>query len=173
MKGITLIGMPGAGKSTIGKLLAKHLRFRFLDLDDLIRQKEGIDIDKILQNKGNEEFSRLETNYTLQQNLSDTVFSPGGSIIYSPQAMEKIKQGTMIIYLETSLEEIKKRLDENIKRQNTIVDLKEKGIDRLYKERIPLYKYYADKTINCCQLNRCSNSKIIVAKILQLINPKR
>ncbi|MFA5386414.1 MAG: shikimate kinase [Candidatus Paceibacterota bacterium] len=173
MKGITLIGMPGAGKSTIGKLLAKHLRFKFLDLDILINQKEGIDIDEILQNKGDEEILRLETDYTLQQNLSDTVFSPGGSIIYSPQAMEKIKQETTVIYLETPLKEIRKRLNGKIKRQNTIVGLREKGIDKLYEERIPLYKSYADSTVNCCQSNRCLNSKIIVANILQTIGQKR
>lgn len=148
MKGITLIGMPGSGKSTVGKLLANRLNLNFVDLDLLIKEKTGKTHQEILKEKGEQDFIRLEEALTLPLNLDKTVFSPGGSIIYSPAAMAKLMRETNIFYLNLPLEEIKKRLGENIDYRG-IVGLKEKGIEGLFEERVPVYQSCAHHTLDC------------------------
>lgn len=152
MKGITLIGMPGSGKSTIGKILAEKLGWNFIDLDILIKEKTGKTHAEILEEKGNQELLRLEDNLTFSLNLADAVFSPGGSIVYSALAMERLRKETIIIYLELSLSEIKSRLGDKIDGRG-IVGLKEKGLEKLFKERDFLYRKYAQKVINCSGLS--------------------
>lgn len=164
MKGITLIGMPGAGKSTIGKMLAKQIGFKFVDLDILIKEKEGRSHADILEKDGAEALLKAEEKYTLELDFAKTIFSPGGSITYSPRAMEKLKNDTTIFYLKLPLIEIEKRLGKNIFSRG-IVGLKEKGIDDLFAERIPLYESFAHYTISCFALT----DKSIVSKIINLI----
>lgn len=164
MKGITLIGMPGAGKSTIGKLLAKKLGYKFVDLDFLIKEKEGRSHADILEKDGVEALLGVEEKHTLDLDLDKIVFSPGGSIIYSPEAMEKLKDETRIIYLELPLGDIKKRLGKNIETRG-IVGLKEKGPENLFQERTPLYESFADHIIHCANLE----DKKIVEKINEIL----
>ncbi len=147
-KGITLIGMPGAGKSTIGRMLATRLGFSFVDLDNLIRDREGKTHSQIAREKGDAELSRLEEFYTLGINLEKTVFAPGGSIVYLPLAMEKITAETKVIYLDTPLEMIAENLGYQID-QRGIIGLKEKGLAGVFAERRPLYERYAYDRINC------------------------
>ncbi len=151
MKSITLIGMPGSGKSTIGRLLAQRLKTRFLDLDETIRDKEKKTHSQIMKESGEKELLKLEEFYTLGLDFSSLVFSPGGSIVYSPKAMEKIKKESRVVYLELPLEEIKKRLGNEAENRG-IVGLAEKGVGKLFGERTPLYKKFADFTLNCSGL---------------------
>lgn len=162
MRGITLIGMPGAGKSTIGKMLARKLKFRFVDLDILIKEKEGRSHAKILEEDGAKELLRLENLHTLDSDLSKTVFSPGGSIIYSKPAMEKLEKETSVFYLDMPLGKIRRRLGKNLNTRG-IVGLKEKGLEGLFNERAPLYKKYAHYIINCSVIG----DKTIANEILQ------
>ncbi|HUZ92799.1 MAG TPA: shikimate kinase, partial [Candidatus Paceibacterota bacterium] len=94
--GITLIGMPGSGKSTIGKLLSKRLSFRFIDLDLFIKEKGGESHDTIANVQGESALLGLEEKYALALDLDRAVFSPGGSIIYSKKAMEKLRKETAV-----------------------------------------------------------------------------
>lgn len=151
-KGITLIGMPGSGKSTIGRLLAGRLGFTFVDLDNLIRDKEGKTHAQIAREKGDAELSRLEEFYTLGLNFENTVFAPGGSIVYSSGAMEKLRRDTEIIYLKLPLAEIGSRLSGNLETRG-IVGLKEKGLDGLFAERSVLYEKFAHWSVNCSGLS--------------------
>lgn len=164
MKGITLIGMPGSGKSTIGRLLAQQLMARFIDLDALICEKEKKSHSQIMKENGEKELLKLEEIYTLGLDFASLVFSPGGSIIYSPKAMEKIKKESKVVYLEVPLKEIKKRLGREAKNRG-IVGLAEKGIDGLFLERTPLYRNCADTIINCSGLS----VKEIIGKINEIL----
>lgn len=171
MRVITFIGMPSSGKSTIGKLLAKRLKWKFIDLDDLIKKEEGMNVNEILEQKGEKELLRLENSYTLRQNFSNVVFSPGGSIIYSDEAMGKLKKETTIIYLEAPLKDIKKRIEKH-SRKEAVVGLKEKGIVNLFEERAPIYKSNADHVIDCSVSSRCSNRDFLVNYIISLLPVK-
>jgi len=171
MRGITLIGMPSSGKSTIGKLLAERLKWSFIDLDNLIEKEERTSVNEILEQKGEKELLRLENGYTLRQDLSDVVFSPGGSIIYADEAMRKIRKDTITVYLEISLEEIKKRINKH-RRKQAIIGLKEKGIAGLYEERTRIYKLNADHIIDCSVFNQGFDHNSLVNYIISLLPVK-
>lgn len=163
-KGITLIGMPGAGKSTIGKQLAELLGWKFVDLDVLINKGESQSPAEIIRERGEREFIELEEKYVLALDLAEIVFSPGGSIIYSPKAMAKLQSETNIVYLDLPLEEIRKRLGRNLEPRG-IIGLALSGLDNLYRERILLYQKFAHHTVSCAGLNE----KEIIDKIYKLL----
>ena len=145
---ITLIGMPGAGKSFYGKLLAKELNYHFIDIDALI-EAEGMKIAEILTHRGNKKFSEIETEKTLSlQNITNTVIAPGGSVIYSEKAMEHLQKIGAILYLEVPLKLLMQRVSQRDRNKETpILGLQEKGWAALYAERTQLYKKYANITI--------------------------
>ena len=125
MNNVTLIGMPGSGKSTIGVILAKALRYEFLD---------------------SEKFKEIENQVNADIHVTDTVIAPGGSVIYCDEAMEHLKSIGKVIYLKLSLESLSKRLG-NLKGRGVL--LKDgQSLKDLYEERIPLYEKYADITID-------------------------
>lgn len=144
---LTLIGMPGAGKSTIGKKLAGELKYNFIDIDKKIEKIEKKSIQKILDSLGEKGFVLVEEREILKLNgVSNAVISPGGSVIYSKKSMELLKKISVIIFLKSSLKKIKKRIY-NINNRG-IVGLREKGFEKLYKEREKLYNKYANIIIN-------------------------
>ena len=140
MNNVTLIGMPGSGKSTIGVILAKALRYEFLDSDLLIQKEEKRKLSEIIAQDGPERFMEIENRVNVAIHVTDTVIAPGGSVIYCEEAMEHLKSIGKVIYLKLSLEALSKRLG----------DLKGRGVllKDLYEERVPLYEKYADITID-------------------------
>ena len=167
MRGITLIGMPGSGKSTIGKLSAAKIDFDFLDLDVYIAANEKKNVATIVRENGEVPLISLEEKYALEVPLVDTVLSPGGSIVYSPRAMERLQKETTVIFLDVSLEEIRRRLD-NIAERG-IVGLREKSLEELYRERVPLYRKYAHATVDATKLSEGE----IVEKCVKLLPLKK
>lgn len=148
---ITLIGMSGVGKSRIGKLLAAELNYRFVDIDRIIEKQYGKRLQNIVDCLGDEEFLKLEENAILSiGEASNAVICPGGSSIYSEKAMKFLKGISKIVFLNASLEQIKRRVPDFSGRG--IVGLKEKGLERLFEERLPLYRKYADKTVDLSDL---------------------
>jgi shikimate kinase len=144
---ITLIGMSGVGKSRIGQLLAEKLHYSFIDIDRLMEKNSGTKLQEIIDCLGDRKFIEAEAEAILSiGKVSDTVISPGGSAIYSERALEFLKRISTVVFLNASLGEIKRRTP-NFS-QRGIVGLKEKGLERLFEERQPLYKRYADVTIN-------------------------
>ena len=144
---ITLIGMCGVGKSVIGKQLAKKLGFRFVDVDDLIEEQQQIGLQKIIDNHGNKGFIEAEEKAILSlSSLDNCIFTPGGSVVYSEKAMEFLQNNSQIIFLNDTLNNIQKRVEN--KESRGILGFKEKGLDGLYHERLPLYKKYSGLTIS-------------------------
>lgn len=143
MQGILLIGMPGAGKSSLGKRVAEILGFKFFDGDTEI-EKEHPDRQGFLDKYGDEAYIRMEEETILVLPAENSVLSPGGSIIYSRKCTEHLKP-CFKVFLYASLETIKKRLTDADRRG--IVRLKEIGLESLYVEREKLYRGYADLAI--------------------------
>ena len=145
-KNITLIGMPGVGKSTIGVVLAKVLGYQFLDSDLLIQKQEGRKLHQIISQEGNEGFKIIENRVKASIQAEETVIATGGSVIYCPEAMEHLKSIGTVVYLKLSLEPLSKRLG-NLKGRGVL--LKEgQTLEDLYRERTPLYEKYADIVID-------------------------
>jgi shikimate kinase len=147
MEGVTLIGMAGAGKSTIGKKLAGELNYSFIDLDHVITERQGMSYHEVLKRLGDQKFLEIENEYTLDLDLHDSVFAPGGSIVYCPGAMEKIREETHVAYLSVSIETIRNRL-KNALEQRGIVGMPAKSLEEIYAERSNLYSQYANSTID-------------------------
>ena len=142
---VVLIGMPGAGKSTLGVLLAKLMGYSFVDTDILMQQKYGALLGQILKQNGNEAFLRLEEEMMLSLDMRDTVIATGGSAIYSEAGMAHLRQGNVCVYLDVPYELIRMRLG-NLKQRGVVLP---QGftLRNLYDERTPLYRRYADISV--------------------------
>ena len=147
MKNITLIGMPGSGKSTVGVVLAKTLGYDFLDSDLVIQKKTGKRLSSSIEELGIEGFIELEDQVNSGINVENTVIATGGSAVYGDNAMKHFKDISMVIYLKLPYESIRKRLGDLNKRG--VVIREGSTLEDLYKERVPLYEKYADMIVEC------------------------
>lgn len=142
---ITLIGMPGAGKSTVGVILSKIVNLNFTDTDLLIQQSQGQKLCDIITEKGVDAFLDIEKEVITNTAFQNTVIATGGSVIYKKETMEYLKSISKVIYIDVSLEEIARRVKNMQKRG--VVALHAQTIDELYIERKPLYQQYADLSV--------------------------
>ncbi len=170
-KSITLIGMAGVGKSFIGRRLAKLLDFEFIDTDDVLEEKTGHSLQELLDQKGEVNFIKLESQtITNLGNIQNKIISPGGSVIYSAKAMDFLKNNSNIVYLADSYGRIINRV-KNLNNRG-IVGLKNKSFEQLYAERKKLYKKSADLTINLSYLqtdDKELKAKEVTEKIIAAI----
>lgn len=143
MKNIVLIGMPGTGKSVVGRALAQRLGYTFVDADDVIVETSGKTLPEILRRDGLEAFLKIEEQVGRTMKFESTVIATGGSMVLSEAAMEHLKQDSVIIWLETPLSQISGRMP---------ADLTDRGIAapagmtlrEIYLQRQPLYAKFAD-----------------------------
>ena len=148
---ITLIGMPGVGKSTIGVILAKVLGADFVDSDLVIQHQCHKKLSQIISEEGLEGFLRIEEDINCTISPEHAVIATGGSVIYGPKAMEHFKAISTVVYLRIDYDHLVHRLG----------DLDERGVAHrpdqtlldLYHERCALYEQYADITIDETDLN--------------------
>ena len=146
-KNITMIGMPGSGKSTYGVVLAKRLGYRFVDSDLLIQEKYDKLLWQIIEEKGLDGFLEIEEEVNASIDGECTVIAPGGSVIYGRKAMEHFKSIGKVVYLKQSLSELKKSVGDLTTRG--VAMKKGQTFDDLYDERTLLYEKYADIVIAC------------------------
>jgi len=147
MKNIVLTGMPGAGKSTAGVILAKTLGMKFIDTDIAIQEREGRLLQEIIDTQGPDSFLETEKNAILSLRCHGTVIATGGSVVFSSRAMEYLKRDGVVVYLEVSFEEMEQRL-RNITARGIVLHAGQ-GLRDMYNERAPLYEKYADITVGC------------------------
>jgi shikimate kinase len=144
---IILIGMPAAGKSTVGVLLAKQLRMGFMDTDLLIQSGENCYLRDIIAAQGNQGFFAVEERYLRRVTARGYVIATGGSAVYSPAAMNHLGNLGTIVYLHSSLSQLEERLA-NITDRG-VVHAPGETIADLYRQRTPLYERYAEITVAC------------------------
>ena len=149
---VTLIGMPGAGKSTIGIILAKNLGLGFIDTDVLIQINQQKSLQQIINESDHLHLRAIEEEEILKIAIEGHVIATGGSVAYSEKAMTYLKSISNIIFLEVSFEELKRR----IKNFDTrgIAKANNQSFGDLYQERQALYRKYADVIINCSELDQ-------------------
>ncbi len=162
-RNIVLIGMPGAGKSTVGVLLAKALRYSFIDTDVMIQSREGRGLQEIIDSLGADAFCRMEERRLLELELTRHVIATGGSAVYSRAAMEHLKRGGLAAWLYLPLELLARRLDDQSTRG--IVFEPGQTLAELFAQRRPLYEKHADLTIDTTGLTQDQ----VVAAILNRV----
>ena len=143
---IVLIGMPGAGKSTIGVILAKVLGMNFIDSDLLIQEQEGLLLKDIIKKEGQQGYIDIENQVNKDISVENTVIATGGSVVYCPEAMEHFRATSKLVYIKLSYDTINKRLG-NIRQRGVVLRDGQTLLD-LYEERIPLYERYAHITVD-------------------------
>lgn len=143
---IVLIGMPGAGKSTIGVILAKVLGYQFVDSDLVIQKQENRLLHEIIAADGLEKFIEIENQVNSELEAENSVIATGGSVIYGKEAMEHLRSIGKIVYIKLSYKAISKRLG-NIKQRGVVLK-KGQNLQGLYEERCPLYEKYADLIVD-------------------------
>ncbi|MEG1658030.1 MAG: shikimate kinase [Oscillibacter sp.] len=149
MKNIVLIGMPGTGKSAVGRALADKRGYAFVDVDDLIAAAGGKSLPDLLRTEGLGAFLDLESRVGAAVDCENTVIATGGSMVLSEAAMTHLRENGVIIWLETPLSQINDRMPE---------DLVDRGIAapagmtlrEIYEQRQPLYARYADLIVASC-----------------------
>lgn len=143
---IVLIGMPGSGKTTVGRALAEALGAPFVDCDDLIRAREGKSLEQIIEERGTDGFLALEEEVNARLSAENCVIAPGGSVVYGKRAMAHLQEIGRIVYLRLPCTEIERRLSDPKGRG---VAMKEGyTLKDLYEERTPLYEKYADIAVD-------------------------
>ena len=163
-KNLTLTGMMGVGKSTIGKILAKKLNFKFVDIDKMIEDKEGLSINFIFKNKSESYFRKIESDITLAElKKYKSVISLGGGAFLNDAIRKSAKKLSASFWLDVPINSLIKRLKKNNKRplllkKNTIEEIK-----KIYFNRKKIYNE-ADYKIKCDSLK----SEEIALKIIDL-----
>ena len=143
---IILIGMPGAGKSTVGVLLAKRLGYHFVDTDLLLQIEQQCRLQQIIARVGLDTFKQLEADVLCNLKATHSVIATGGSAVYSELAMARLKKLGQLVFIDIPLQELLGRVH----------DMDDRGLvigpnetyEHLYAERHPLYKRYAEATIH-------------------------
>lgn len=163
MNNIVLTGMPSAGKSTIGIILAKVLGYSFIDSDVLIQEQEQKLLKDIIKEKGIDGFLTIENDVNKNIKTSHTIIATGGSAIYGEEAMNHFKDEDIVVYIKLSYETIENRLG-NIRQRGVVIKNGRTLLD-LYNERCPLYERYAHIIIDAENLNPEELMEQIVFKI--------
>jgi len=149
VKNLVFIGMPSAGKSTVGVIIAKKRGMFFVDTDVLLQTGQGRLLQDIINRDGIEKFLEIEESTIVSLECENTVIATGGSAVYEEQAMEHLKQNAIVVYLHIDMETVNKRLN-NIRTRGVVLSPGQ-TLEEAYAERKPLYEKYADICIDCSE----------------------
>jgi len=166
-KNITLIGMAGAGKSSVGKRLAEKLGYRLLEIDAKLEKTHRMKLQQILDDFGETAFVEFEEREILALgDIEKCLISPGGSAIYSSRAMNFLKSISTVIFLDVPYSVIQKRLRNPGSRG--IIGLRDSDLKSLFDQRMLMYRSWADLEIPVADT---ASIEEVVKKILQNIHP--
>lgn len=146
-KSVILIGMPGAGKSTIGVMLAKELAKDFIDTDVLIQVREGKTLQEIMDESDYLNLRRIEEEVLLETDLPNHVIATGGSVVYGDAGMQHMKRYGPVVFLNVSLAELTRRIHNYESRG--IARRPDQSFQEVFDERNKLYRHYADIVVDC------------------------
>lgn len=148
MSNVILIGMPSAGKSTVGNRLSQLLGYGFIDCDAVIENEEGAPLSVLIERDGAEGFLEIEARVCRGIAAQHCVIATGGSACYLPQAMTHFRSLGKIVYLRIEAEEVERRIPDFTAR-GVVMRGNVRTVRELYAQRAPLYEEYADLTVLC------------------------
>jgi len=147
---IVLIGMPGAGKSTVGVLLAKMTSRAFVDTDLLIQASQARSLQEIVDKDGHLALRRIEEEVLLGLDCRNHVIATGGSAAYSDAAMVHLKAHGIIVFLDVNLATLQARVPDFSTRG--LAKRPDQNFADLFEERFSLYTRHADFTVHCSDM---------------------
>ncbi len=159
-KNIILIGMPGAGKSTVGVLLSKETGLDFIDTDVAIQVREGKTLQQIVDQQGYLALRAIEQEVIAELHCKNTVIATGGSAVYGARAMRQLKQNGIVVFIDVPITQLLRRIGNFDTRG--IASKSGQSFEALYAERLALYQQYADIHISAGG----QSSQQVLAKIL-------
>jgi len=163
-KNLTLTGMMGVGKSTIGKAVSKRLSMDFVDIDKVIEERLKLSIQKIFERKGEVFFRKLEEKITLEElKKNNRIISLGGGAFMNVKIRNYIILNTKSFWLDLNIEKLSKRLNTSKKRPLLVDKNIKLTLEKIYNERKRTYSL-ANYRIDCNNLN----TSLIVKKIIEL-----
>lgn len=168
MNSIILVGMPGAGKSTIGLLLAKELAKDFIDTDVLIQVREGTTLQSILDERGYLALREIEEQVLLESKFSNHIIATGGSAVYSEVGMQQLRSLGPVVFLDVSLHALRQRIHNYDSRG--IARRPDQSFADLFEERRQLYCRYADITVDCEDMDQESLVQALLISLQQSPN---
>ena len=163
---VILIGMPGVGKSTLGRLLSQRLAMPFVDTDQLIEDAAGCSLQAIVDQGGFDALVRWEESAILTQDFTAQVVATGGSVVYSDRAMEHLGGFGPRLWLRLGLDELGQRLD-NFAQRGIARRQQDADIQELFDERCPLYQQYSDRVVDLDGLDEAAAQERILAILQQ------
>ena len=168
-KRVVLVGPMGAGKSTIGRMLAKELGYRFLDSDRIIEERCGANIPWIFDVEGEDGFRQRETAMLDElSNERGTVLATGGGAVMRAENRGLLKKNSVVIYLKTSIDQQVERTRKDRNRPLLQNDDPEGVLRRLFAIRDPLYTELADIVM----FTDRKSPRLVVRQLVNRINPK-
>ena len=162
---IVLIGMPGAGKSTVGVVLAKILNKQFVDVDLVIQNQMGKTLQTLIDELGPDGFIDIENEILCSIEAEGSIIATGGSAVYSDAAMKYLSAIGTVVYLEISYESLLDRLSDLQERGVVLKGGVSMSLRELYEERKPLYERYAGLTVNVDGLTITAAARRIAAAL--------
>jgi shikimate kinase len=160
---VTLIGMPGSGKTTVGQHLARHWGYTFFDTDHFIEAGEGKRLEQIIDAVGFDEFLQIEASYVQRVTATKQIISTGGSVIYVDAAMQYLRQISTVVYLNVPLNDLEARLGD-LKARGVVI-APGRTVADLWRERHPLYLKYAHLTVTCTGDNPEQSGREVVERV--------
>jgi len=143
--------MPGAGKSTVGIILAKLTSRDFVDTDVLIQTSQGRVLQEIVDTEGHMVLRKIEEDIILGLHCDHHVIATGGSAVYSPVAMKHLKSKGIVVFLDVDLTTLESRVHDFDTRG--LAKRPDQTLSELFEERIVLYRKFADVTVDCVDLS--------------------
>ena len=166
---IVLIGMPGAGKSTLGIVLAKIVGYDFIDADLVIQNQCDKTLQKLLDACGPEGFIAVENQVLSDLKAERSVIATGGSAVYSDEAMKHLSEIGHVVYLQISYDELKSRLSDLQERGVVLKNGVGMSLHELFDERKPLYEKYAEVTVNVDDLTITAAARKVASALKGLV----
>ena len=162
-KSLILVGMPGAGKSTVGVMLAKELAKDFIDTDLLIQLRAGKTLQDIIDEQGYQALRQIEEATLVDHEFFNHIVATGGSAVYSEKGMKHLKTFGKVVYLHADLDELNRRIhnyeDRGIARKPG------QSFEDLFNERKALYEHYADISVDGSKMSQQEVLIEIIEKI--------
>lgn len=169
VRSVILIGMPGSGKSTIGRTVAQSCDMKFIDTDELLKEELGMSLQEYIDTNGKDAFAQAEEKFLTELDLGEEklVVATGGSAVLYPEAVANLKKQGTVVFLDCDLPTLKKRLW-NFESRGIVLESgedKEQAVLDLYMEREPLYYRACDVRIDQNRKNRSTVAKQLISEV--------